>query len=170
MAQPFPVQKLLAWDVPSQSYLTYITDAPAIVIPLNLSNLSTDTVVIIRRDASAAVALMTEQRTATVSYYYCVQVSNSAGIGDGGGFCGSMASGQMVYEGAVSCVPGHMDQWFTIQGDPNSGTYTCADTGGAVADEHRDIFFQNSDDAWAWWMQMGSNIVTIEIVQEHFDH
>jgi len=164
-AQPFPVQTLLAWDVPSQSYLTYIPGAPAMVNTLNSSNLSADTVVIIRRDASTVVTVTTEQRTATISYYYCAQGSNAAGIGDGGGFCGAMASGQTVYEGAAACAPGYMGERFTIIGDPSGRTYTCADTGSAVAGEHRDIFFHNSDDAWAWWVQMGTNIATIEIVQ-----
>ena len=132
---------------------------------LNSSNLRADAVVIIRRDASSVVTVTTEQRTATISYYYCAQGSNAAGIGDGGGFCGAMASGQTVYEGVAACAPGYMDEQFTIIGDPTGRTYTCADTGSAVAGEHRDIFFHNSDDAWAWWVQMGTNIATIEIVQ-----
>ena len=56
-------------------------------------------------------------------------------------------------------------QRFTIQGNPTGRTYTCADTGNAVAGEHRDIFFQNNYGTWAWWVQQGSNIATIEIVQ-----
>ena len=163
-AQPFPVQTLLAWDVASQKYLTYIPGAPEIVNTLNSSNLSADTVVIIRRNDSTSVTVTTDQRTATISYYYCQQGTNPAGIGDGGGFCGAMASGQIVYEGAAACAPGYMGQRFTIVGDPNGRTYACADTGSAVSGEHRDIFFQNSDDAYAWWVQMGGNAATINIV------
>lgn len=164
-AQPFPVQTLLAWDVTSQKYLTHIPGAPALVNTLNSSNLSPGAVVIIRRDDAGSVAVTADQRTATISYYYCEQGTNSAAIGDGGGFCGAMASGQIVYEGAAACAAGYMGQRFTILGDPTGRTYTCADTGSAVAGEHRDIFFHNSDDAWAWWVQMGTNVATIEIVQ-----
>ncbi len=164
-AQPFPVQTLLAWDVGSQTYLTHIPGAPAIVNTLNSSNLRPDSIVIIRRDESGSVTVTADHRTATISYYYCEQGTNSAGIGDGGGFCGAMASGQIVYEGAAACAPGNMGQRFTISGDPTGRTYTCADTGSAVTGEHRDIFFHNSDDGWAWWLQMGTNVATIEIVQ-----
>jgi hypothetical protein len=164
-AQAFPVQTLLAWDVASQKYLTHIPGAPAMVNTLNSSNLAADAVVIIRRADSTVVTVTADQRTATISYYYCEQGSNSAAIGDGGGFCGAMASGQIVYEGAAACAPGYMGQRFTIIGDPSGRTYTCADTGSAVSGEHRDIFFQNSDDAWVWWVAMGTNVATIEIVQ-----
>ena len=162
-AQPFPVQTLFVFDVVTQKYLTYIPGAPAIVNTLNSSNLSADAVVIIRRDDSTLVTVTTDQRTASITYYYCQQGTNPASIGDGGGFCGAMASGQIVYEGAAACAPGYMGQRFTILGDPSGRTYTCADTGSAVAGEHRDIFFHTSDDGYAWWVQVGST-ATIEIV------
>lgn len=162
-AQSFPVQTLLAWDVETQGYLTFIPGAPAIVNTLNSSNLTPDTVVIIRRKDSGSVTVTTDQRTASITYYYCQQGTNPAGIGDGGGFCGGMASGQIVYEGAAACAPGYLGEQFTIQGDPTGRTYTCADTGSAVAGEHRDIFFYNSDDGYAWWLQVGAT-ATIEIV------
>jgi hypothetical protein len=85
-------------------------------------------------------------------------------MGGGEGFGESMANVQTIYEGGELCAPGYVGQRFTIWGDPDGRTYTCADMGDGVADEHWDIFFRNSDSGWAWWVQMGSNIVTIEIV------
>ena len=92
---------------------------------------------------------------ASISYYYCQQGSIAAGIGDGGGWCGSMANGEVVHAGASSCAAQLMGQRFRILGDPTGRTYTCKDTGGAVAGQHRDVWFANSDEAYLWFLEVG---------------
>ena len=166
-AQPFAVQTVLAWDVPTQRFLTFIPGAPAHVNTLTEANLRGDMTVMIRRSEGSQVATApptsSTQLVASITYYYCSQGSIPASIGDGGGWCGAMANGQVVYEGAAACSPQNMGQQFRIVGDPNARTYTCADTGSAVTGEHRDIFFHNSDDGYEWWLQVGTS-ATIEIV------
>jgi hypothetical protein len=92
---------------------------------------------------------------ATITYYYCEQGENELAWGDGGGFCGLLASGQPVYEGAAACAPENFGQRFRIVGDPLDLVYTCDDTGSAVAGGHRDIWFHNSDDGFDWVSQVG---------------
>lgn len=105
-----------------------------------------------------------QQVAATVSYYYCQQGSNPRGIGDGGGFCGAMRDGTVVYPGAAACAHAYLGQHFRIVGDPLERVYTCADTGSAVHGQHRDIWFMNSDDGMNWQAVVGRNI-TIEILE-----
>ena len=92
---------------------------------------------------------------AVISYYYCEAGEIAASIGDGGGFCSLMASGETVYAGAASCAPGQMGRRFTIEGDPTGRTYTCADTGSGVRGEHRDIWFATSDEGYLWFQIVG---------------
>ncbi|MDA0350974.1 MAG: hypothetical protein O3A10_02030 [Chloroflexi bacterium] len=166
-AQTFEVQTVSAWDVATQRFLTFIPGAPAYVSTLSSATLEADMVVMMRRGVAPSAASVpnpkVDQRTASITYYYCTQGANPAGYGDGGGWCGGMANGEIVYEGAASCSAAYLGQQFKILGDPTARTYTCADTGGGVTDEHRDIFFNNSDDGHAWWLQVGST-ATIEIV------
>ena len=100
---------------------------------------------------------------ATITYYYCEQGTAAAGIGDGGGWCGYMAGGEVVHAGAASCAAGFMGQRFRILGDPTDRTYTCKDTGGSVLGQHRDIWFANSDAAYAWFLAVGPTAL-IEIL------
>ncbi len=169
-AQPFAVETLAAWDVSGQRFLTYISGAPAFANTLSNSTLRADMAVMIRSGGSTPVAAPVppatpapDQRIASITYYYCTQGSIPASIGDGGGWCGAMASGQVVYEGAAACAPQYMGDKFKILGDPTGRIYTCADTGGAVHGEHRDIFFHNSDDGYNWWLQVGAT-ATIEVI------
>lgn len=169
-AQPFSVETLAAWDVSGQQFLTYISGAPAFANTLSNSTLRADMAVMIRSGGAAAPATpppattpAVDQRTASITYYYCTQGSIPASIGDGGGWCGGMASGQTVYEGAAACASQYMGDKFKILGDPTGRTYTCADTGGGVHGEHRDIFFHNSDDGYNWWLQIGAT-ATIEVI------
>jgi 3D (Asp-Asp-Asp) domain-containing protein len=104
------------------------------------------------------------QVPATVSYYYCQQGTDARGIGDGGGFCGHMRDGTVVYAGAAACDTAYLGQHFRIIGDPLDRVYTCADTGSAVHGQHRDIWFLNSDQGMAWQAVLGRNI-TIEILE-----
>ena len=164
-AQPFEVQAIFKVDGNGR-WIFYLVGAPAFVNSLTEANLEPTDIVILKRSATiTTIATTTARRvTATLSYYYCQQGSIAAGIGDGGGFCGVMASGQTVFEGAAACSRANMGQRFRILGDPNARTYTCADTGSAVLGEHRDIFFHNSDDGYRWWLQV-DHTATIEIVE-----
>jgi len=97
-----------------------------------------------------------------LSFYYCEQ--GNAPIGDGGGFCGAMRDGTIVYEGAAACSLTYLGQKFRIVGDPLGHIYTCHDTGNAVLGLHRDIFFHNAARGWLWLASVGTNGV-IEIVR-----
>ncbi len=96
-----------------------------------------------------------------VSFYYCDQGAGSAG--DGGGFCGRMRDGSVVYNGAAACDVAYLGQRFRIQGDPLERIYKCADTGSAVHGLHRDIWFQSSDQGWSWQLSVGQ-AASIEIL------
>ncbi|MDA0351349.1 MAG: hypothetical protein O3A10_03930 [Chloroflexi bacterium] len=100
---------------------------------------------------------------ATVSFYYCEQGDSSDG-GDGGGFCGPMRDGTVVYEGAAACDVEYLGQRFRIAGDPTDRIYTCHDTGSAVHGLHRDIFFYSAVDGWPWLLETGTDVV-LEIVE-----
>jgi len=99
---------------------------------------------------------------ATVSFYYC-RVGSSGAHGDGGGFCGRMRDGSVVYSGAAACDYKYLGQRFRIQGDPSGRVYRCADTGSAVHGLHRDIWFATNEEGWAWQRIMGQT-ATIEIL------
>lgn len=113
--------------------------------------------------ASATPALQSGDRTrASVSFYYC-QVGGTLARGDGGGFCGAMRDGSVVYNGAAACDIVYLGQRFRIDGDPLGRIYRCADTGSAVHGLHRDIWFATSDDGWKWQQSVGQS-ATIEIL------
>ena len=97
-----------------------------------------------------------------MSFYYC-GANGGPRVGDGGGFCGRMANGQVVYPGAAACSAAYMGQQFRVQGDPYGRVYTCADTGGAVGGTHRDIWFDDAGVGWSWLQTVGFTAV-IEIV------
>lgn len=106
-----------------------------------------------------------ERLTVDVTYYYCEQGSIPQAIGDGGGFCGSSYAGTPVAAGLAACAPDFFGQRFRIVGDPTAQIYRCDDLGSAVVPGHRDIWFANSDQAWAWWTAVGSTVV-IEVLPE----
>ena len=112
-------------DVPSQQWLTYVPGAPDIVQTLGRGQLQPDSVVWIR---AGAISEVVETVQATLSYYYCAQGTLAVSIGDGGGFCGAMASGEIVHEGAAACAQEFLWERFRIVGDPRGLTYTCKDT------------------------------------------
>jgi 3D (Asp-Asp-Asp) domain-containing protein len=101
---------------------------------------------------------------ATVTFYYCEDTTGGARPGDGGGFCGTMRDGSVVYPGAAACDSAYLGQKFRIEGDPTERVYTCADTGGAIHGEHRDIWFLGNAEGWAWQRVVGTSAV-IEILQ-----
>ena len=167
-AQPFTVQSVSYFHVGSQHWLVYLPGAPDHVQSLLQGQLRVDSVVSVSRapddpnqpppseeqgDPASVVGVPFET---SITYYYCVPGSNPASIGDGGGYCGGMANGQTVHDGAAACSADKLGQQFTIEGDPTGRTYTCEDTGGAVLNDHRDIWFTHSDEGYAWWVQIGS--------------
>jgi hypothetical protein len=100
---------------------------------------------------------------ATVSFFYCSSVAGEAS-GDGGGFCGTMRDGSVVYAGAAACDVEYLGQRFRIEGDPTGRIYRCADTGSAVHGLHRDIWFPDNYSGWVWQLEVGYRVV-IEIVE-----
>ena len=104
-----------------------------------------------------------ERIEATVSFYYCEQSEGDERPGDGGGFCGAMRDGTIVYPGAAACSYDYLGQLFRIEGDPTERVYRCNDTGNAVLGLHRDIWFQSSDEGWLWAYRVGQRAV-IEIL------
>ncbi len=158
-AQPFAVEMILAWDVSAQRWLTYTPDVPAFVNTLRDDTFRAGMAVFMRRSATLPdperVAPGQPGGLAAITYYYCTRGDDLRGIGDGGGFCGGMASGNTVYPGAASCSRTHFGQRFTIAGDPTGRVYTCEDTGGGVGGNHRDIWFADSDEGYQWRQQVG---------------
>ena len=168
-AQPFAVDVVMAFEVPTQRWLTYIPGAPEWVNTLNRSTMTPASVVFVRRSATAPdpppPVIAARVVTAPITYYYCTQ-TGTGGAGDGGGFCGSMSNGQVVHAGAASCAAANFGQRFRVAGDPNETIFTCKDTGGGVSAEHRDIWFATSGEAYAWWRQVAPNgFASIEIIE-----
>lgn len=171
-AQPFAVQSVAAWDIGRQRWLTYTAGAPALVNSLTSETLMPGAAVFMTRsttlpDPPPRVVEAPEGAAgglAAVTYYYCTPGADVRGVGDGGGFCGAMRSGNTVYAGAASCSSVYLGQRFRIVGDPTGRTYTCEDTGGGVGLNHRDIWFANSDEGYQWRNQVGpwAEIVIVE--------
>lgn len=175
--QRFTVDLVTAWDVEAQQWTMYRPDAPAFAN--SLTTLGPSVPVFLRRDADAPdpeppqpidppapptpSEVSTEPHEERITYYYCERGENPAWWGDGGGWCGAMANGELAHEGAASCARHLMGQQFVIVGDPTERVYTCKDTGGGVADGHRDIWFRDSDTARVWWDEVGSVAVVIPL-------
>jgi hypothetical protein len=104
-----------------------------------------------------------ERAVATISFYYCERGTLALPLGDGGGFCGAMRDGTIVYPGAAACAYKYLGQRFRIIEDPLEREYVCADTGSAVHGLHRDIWFHGSDEGWNWQLKVGQT-ATIEIL------
>ncbi len=71
------------------------------------------------------------------------------------GFCGNMANGRKVYEGAAACsydMP--LGTRFYIETDPTGRIYRCEDR-GLLATTWVDIFFYNPEDGWRWQAAVG---------------
>ena len=148
-AQPFAVRAIWMLDAPSQEWLTYIPGAPAFVNTLARGLLRPGSAVTIRAAEPEPEPAPEAETTVevTITYYYCEGTG-----GDGGGFCGHMANGEIVHAGAAACARSRLGERFRIVGDPM--VYTCKDTGGAVDGQHRDIWFRYSADAAAWARRM----------------
>lgn len=84
--------------------------------------------------------------------------------GAGGGFCGNMATGIRVFEGAAACsydLP--FGTKIKIQGDPTGRVYECLDR-GALANTWVDVFFNDTAEGIHWASLLGGTVTEIEIV------
>ena len=104
-----------------------------------------------------------DRLTVPVTFYYCEDTTGGQRRGDGGGFCGAMRNGAVVHPGAAACDVAYLGQKFRIEGDPTGQVYVCADTGGGIRSQHRDIWFLSNGEGWAWQRIMGTSAV-IEIL------
>jgi hypothetical protein len=80
------------------------------------------------------------------------------------GFCGNMANGRRVYEGAAACsydLP--LGTRFYIEGDPTKRIYRCEDR-GLLVNTWVDIFWYHQLDGWRWQEAVGryGTIVIVE--------
>jgi hypothetical protein len=85
-------------------------------------------------------------------------------VGPGGGFCGGMAGGGRVFEGAAACskdLP--LGTKLKIHGDPTGRVYECLDR-GALPATWVDVYFYNTSDGIAWQGLLGGTMADIEIV------
>jgi hypothetical protein len=85
-------------------------------------------------------------------------------VGPGGGFCGGMAGGGRVFEGAAACstdLP--FGTKVKIHGDPTGRVYECLDR-GALPATWVDVYFYNTSDGIAWQSLLGGTIARVEIV------
>ena len=157
-AQEFTAESVSYFHVGSQQWLLYLPGAPDATNTLKQGHMGTDSVVWVRRGPDAPKPPSSEDSDyfeTSITYYYCVPGTNPLSHGDGGGYCGSMSNGQQVHEGGAACAPRHLGQRFRIEGDPTGREYTCTDGGGSVLQDHRDIWFMNSDAGYAWWTLVG---------------
>lgn len=84
--------------------------------------------------------------------------------GPGGGFCGGMASGVQVFEGAAACSSNlPMGTRLRIEGDPTGRVYECLDRGMLPA-TWIDVYFENTSEGIAWASTLGGTTANIEIV------
>jgi len=182
-AQPFPVRSVSALDVATQRWLVYIAGAPAAVNTLHTGSMTPDSIVTVRRAGdgvpvsgppptqatpsssstpepsatpSPTPSATPEPQSVGISYYYCEEGSLPQGIDERGGFCGGMANGQQVFEGAAACSPRSLGQRFRVLGDPTERVYTCLDVGSTASDSHREVWFPNSDAGWTWRQTVGT--------------
>jgi hypothetical protein len=84
--------------------------------------------------------------------------------GPGGGFCGNMATGIRVFEGAAACsrdLP--FGTRIRIAGDPTGRVYECLDR-GALATTWVDVYFNNTSEGIAWASLLGGTTANIEVV------
>lgn len=86
---------------------------------------------------------------ATITFYACPP------------FCGTMRSGDIVFEGAAACGGAlARGQRFAIRGDPTGREYVCLDTGW-LGWRHVDIFFDHrpagrENAGWEWQAVVGT--------------
>jgi hypothetical protein len=97
--------------------------------------------------------LVVAERPARLTFYDCL----------GQDFCGEMANGEIVYQGAAACSYDlDLGTTFTIAGDPTGRIYVCKDR-GLLPNTHVDIFWHNPDDGWEWQAKVGE-VGTVAII------
>jgi hypothetical protein len=80
-----------------------------------------------------------------ITFYDCAQQ----------GFCGLMANGRRVYEGAAACSYNlTLGTRFYIEDDPTRRVYRCEDR-GLLSNTWVDIFWYHSSDGWRWQEAVG---------------
>ncbi len=93
----------------------------------------------------AALPLPTRITNVDITFYDCAHQ----------GFCGPMANGRKVYEGAAACsydLP--LGTKFYIEDDPTRRVYTCDDR-GLLSSTWVDIFWYYPADGWDWQESVG---------------
>ena len=75
-----------------------------------------------------------------ITGYYCEY--DGGFRGDGGGFCGHMANGEIVHTGAAACGPSY--PFGTVMEIEGYGEVVCKDRGGAISDGNIDVFTPKS--------------------------
>ncbi len=100
----------------------------------------TATAVVSQTEVVVAAASVSTQVQGRVTGYYCRQVSGYP-TGDGGGYCGNMASGKIAYVGAAACgAKWQLGQKLEIAG---YGIVICEDR-GHLEYTQVDIFFETN--------------------------
>lgn len=81
-----------------------------------------------------------------MTFYACV----------GDGFCGNMASGAPVFDGAAACSNDlAMGTRFSIVTDPSGRIYQCLDR-GHLAPTWVDVWFYDVASGWPWQAAVGA--------------
>lgn len=92
--------------------------------------------------------------TVALTFYVCS--GSPAGYQDG--YCGVMAGGATVYEGAAACGSGFdLGQRFSIVGDPTERVYKCEDRGRGPL-MWIDVFWWDYDAGRAWRNQFAQSV------------
>lgn len=91
---------------------------------------------------------------ATITFYSCT----------GEGFCGNMANGQPVHEGAAACSDNlPLGTALRVLSDPSGRVLVCMDR-GLLSPTWIDVFFYSAADGWAWQSVTGT-VSDIEILR-----
>lgn len=93
-----------------------------------------------------AIAGGTTIAGASITFYACI----------GNGFCGLMANGEQVFQGAAACssdLP--FGTRFVINADPAGRVFTCLDR-GALTPTWVDVWFYDAAEGYAWQSNVGS--------------
>lgn len=91
-----------------------------------------------------------------VTVYGCRISEELRASGFQGGYCGAMANGEVVWEGAAACGSAFpLGLAFRLRGDPTGRTYTCTDR-GRLQDYQVDVFFAEVGAGLAWLDQVGT--------------
>lgn len=92
------------------------------------------------------------QQSVRITFFYCVR---TVGVpDDGGGYCGTTATGAQVHSptgntpGTAACPSQWLGRTFTIVGDEEELVYKCEDTGSLVTGNQVDIWLYTNGEGW----------------------